>query len=73
MDISRVFTNKSESVFDFFQQPGIGYYIPFYQREYSWDAEKIDQLREDICSGVKDIVDGVSNPIHFMGTLIFVT
>jgi hypothetical protein len=73
MDISRVFTNKSESVANFFQQPGIGYYIPMYQREYSWDSENIDQLIEDICSGVVDIVDGFNDPIHFMGTLILVT
>jgi len=73
MDISRVFTNKSEAVATFFQQPGMGYYIPLYQREYSWDTENIDQLIEDICSGVCDIVDGVDDPIHFMGTLILVT
>jgi uncharacterized protein with ParB-like and HNH nuclease domain len=73
MDIAKVFTNKSESVLDLFQQPDIGYYIPFYQREYSWDAENIGQLMEYICSGVKDIVDGGSDPIHLMGTLIFVT
>lgn len=73
MDISRVFTNRSEAVANFFQQPGMGYYIPLYQREYSWDTENIDQLMEDICSGVNDVVDGVTDPIHFMGTLILVT
>ena len=72
MDISRVFTNKSESVANFFQQPGIGYYIPLYQREYSWDTENIDQLMEDIISGVNDVVEETSDPIHFMGTLILV-
>jgi len=74
MDISRVFTNKSEAVSSFFQQSGIGYYIPLYQREYSWDKENVDQLIEDICDGVGDIVDGITDdPIHFMGTLILVT
>ena len=73
MDISRVFTNKSESVANFFQQPGMGYYIPLYQREYSWDEENINQLIEDICSGVNDVGDGVPDAIHFMGTLILVT
>lgn len=73
MDISRVFTSKSESVANFFQQPGIGYYIPMYQREYSWDSENINQLIEDICNGVADMVDGSNTPIHFMGTLILVT
>jgi hypothetical protein len=73
MDISRVFTNKSEAVSSFFQQSGIGYYIPLYQREYSWDKENIDQLIEDICDGVCDLIDGIPDPIHFMGTLILVT
>lgn len=73
MDISRVFTNKSESVANFFQQPGMGYYIPLYQREYSWDTENIEQLIEDICSGVNDVVEDVTDSIHFMGTLILVT
>jgi hypothetical protein len=73
MDISRVFTNRSESVADFFQRSGIGYYIPLYQREYSWDTENIDQLMEDVCSGVHDVIDGTRDPIHFMGTLILVT
>lgn len=73
MDLSRIFTNKSESVANFFQHPGIGYYIPLYQREYSWDTENIDQLMEDICGGVHDVVDGARDPIHFMGTLILVT
>lgn len=73
MDISRVFTNRSEAVANFFQQPGMGYYIPLYQREYSWDTENIDQLMEDICSGINDVVEGVTDPIHFMGTLILVT
>lgn len=73
MDISRVFTHDSESVVNFFQQPGIGYYIPLYQREYSWDTENIDQLMEDICSGVRDSIDRTCDPIHFMGTVILVT
>jgi hypothetical protein len=73
MDITTVFKNSSESVADFFQQPGVGYYIPLYQREYSWDTENVDQLMEDICSGVHDVVDGMKDPIHFLGTLILVT
>lgn len=72
MDISRIFTNQSESVASFFRRPGMGYYIPLYQREYSWDTENIDQLMEDIYSGVHDVLDETSDPIHFMGTLILV-
>lgn len=72
IDISRMFQPSSESVSEFFTQAGIGYYIPLYQREYSWDEENVEQLMEDIRSGVDELQ---KNPeqIHFMGTVILVT
>ncbi|KYC40738.1 hypothetical protein WA1_24170 [Scytonema hofmannii PCC 7110] len=72
MEISRAFSTVSESVSYFFRRPGIGYYIPLYQREYSWDEENIEQLMDDICSGVKDLLDS-ADTLHFMGTIILVT
>lgn len=72
MEISRAFSTVSESVSSIFRRPGIGYYIPLYQREYSWDEENIEQLMDDICSGVKDLLDS-SDTLHFMGTIILVT
>ena len=51
MEISRAFKTESKPISSFFRQPGIGYYIPLYQREYSWDEENIEQLMDDICSG----------------------
>ncbi|MEH2266668.1 DUF262 domain-containing protein [Nostoc sp.] len=72
MEISRAFSTVSESVAYFFRRPGIGYYIPLYQREYSWDDENIEQLMDDICSGVRDLLDS-PDTLHFMGTVILVT
>jgi Protein of unknown function DUF262/Protein of unknown function (DUF1524) len=72
MEISRAFSTISESVAYFFRRPGIGYYIPLYQREYSWDEENIEQLMDDICSGVRDLLDS-PDTLHFMGTIILVT
>lgn len=71
MDISRFFQTSSESISDFFHLPGVGYYTPLYQREYSWDTQNIEQLMDDICSGVSELQ---TNPdqIHFMGTIILV-
>lgn len=71
MDISRAFQTSSETISYFFTQGGTGYYIPLYQREYSWDDENIEQLMDDICSGVFDILSG-EDKIHFMGTIILV-
>ncbi|WOB43537.1 DUF262 domain-containing protein [Thermoleptolyngbya oregonensis NK1-22] len=82
VDISRIFTSNSTSILGFFQQAGLGYYIPLYQREYSWDTENIDQLLEDILNGLENIVDenadvgrqtSPDQQIHFMGTIILVT
>ena len=74
IDISKSFSQTSEPLSNFFQQPGVGYYIPLYQREYSWDPENIEQLMEDIFTGVKSLVqdgkDSGDQLIHFMGTVI---
>lgn len=72
IDISKAFGTSSETVSAFFQRPGVGYYIPLYQRAYSWDTENIDQLIEDICRGV-DALLYEDNTIRFLGTVILVT
>jgi len=72
IDISKSFGTSSETVSAFFQRPGVGYYIPLYQRAYSWDKENIDQLIEDICRGV-DALLSEDNTIRFLGTVILVT
>lgn len=72
LDISKAFGTSSETVSAFFQRPGVGYYIPLYQREYSWDKENIDQLIEDICRGV-DALLAEDKTIRFLGTVILVT
>jgi len=69
IDISKAFGTSSETVSGFFQRPGVGYYIPLYQREYSWDKENIEQLMEDICRGVDGLLTQ-DNAIRFMGTVI---
>lgn len=74
IDISRAFSASSETVSGFFQRPGVGFYIPLYQREYSWDKENIDQLIEDICLGVRETISSKNNSpvIRFLGTIILV-
>lgn len=50
---SGLFTSKN--VFD----------IPFFQRPYKWDSEKINQIEGDI----RSLVDG-QNDVHFLGAII---
>lgn len=72
IEIATAFNTSGEPLLEFFQQPNVGYYIPLYQRDYSWDTGNIDQLTDDIFTGVDKIFED-DNDIHFMGTLILVT
>ncbi len=73
IDISKAVQPTSEPISGFFQQPGAAYYIPLYQREYSWEAENVEQPMEDIFNGVKSLVEDLEDirdrAIYFMGTV----
>lgn len=73
INIESAFNTENRSVDDFFNQTGQGLYIPFYQREYSWDQDNIEQLLEDISKGVLRVIDDKSSnnkEIRFLGTII---
>ena len=71
-DISNSFDTRTQPIIRFFQDPGLGFYIPLYQRDYSWDVEHIEQLMEDICQGVTALVEK-HDDTRFLGTIIVVT
>lgn len=72
INIDQAFNTENTSVFRYFQRPGVGFYIPLYQREYSWDSDNIDQLLEDISKGIENIVEDEEREIRFLGTIITV-
>jgi hypothetical protein len=71
LEIEKAFITEGRSVYDFFQRPGVGFYIPLYQREYSWDRDNVEQLIEDIERGISAITEN-ENEIRFLGTIITV-
>jgi hypothetical protein len=71
-DIRRAFDTSGIPLIDLFRRPGVGFYIPLYQRDYSWDEENIEQLMEDISRGVEGLVDSSDN-IRFLGTVITIS
>ena len=76
INIDNAFNTENRSVFEYYQRPGGGFYIPLYQREYSWDSDNIEQLLEDISKGVENVIeddDSDENEIRFLGTIITVT
>lgn len=66
-----VFDADPKSVYELFLMRGAaGYYIPAYQREYSWDARNhVHRFLEDICTGVNTFVEH-DDSITFIGSII---
>ena len=56
LDIKKAFDPSTVSIYEYFQSRGVGFYIPHYQREYSWGLENIDQLLLDIEIGVETLL-----------------
>ncbi|MDV6374154.1 DUF262 domain-containing protein [Deinococcus arenicola] len=78
LDINNIFPTSTTSLQQFFTgRVGATYYIPLYQREYSWDNENVRQLLEDIITGVNSFADvdpdnSNRDRIKFLGTIILV-
>ena len=67
--MNQSFSNSAETLLSFLSQPGRGFYIPYYQRNYSWDEDNAEQLVSDIFRGVRRSVTKANNTI-FLGTVI---
>ena len=69
MDIDEVFGAKPISIERLLHEPGQCFYIPAYQRPFSWDANHITRLFDDIAHGITELL-GSPNAITFLGTII---
>ena len=72
-DIDKAFNPETKSIYFYYYSDDVGFYIPLYQRKYSWDRDNIDQLIEDLSTGVGDLVEDEEDEIRFLGTIITVT
>lgn len=71
MAINDIFEAKSVNVQEVFTTKSPFYFIPAYQRQYSWNEPKLKKLFEDICHGyylLKQIKDNVT----FIGSIILI-
>lgn len=69
MDIKSVFDASSKSVWQFLCENGQGLYVPPYQRQYSWSAQNIERLFEDISHGL-NLLAFNGDSVTFLGTII---
>ena len=43
------------SVHDFFGRQEEGFFVPIYQRDYTWEEENINRLFEDLLHGIGEL------------------
>lgn len=67
-----LFSAESMVLLDIFRKAGEGFYIPDYQREYTWEEDNIEQLFDDLISGISNYKEN-QTAVTFLGILIFVT
>lgn len=53
-------------------QPGQGFYVPVYQRDFTWGEAEIDRLFEDLEHGITRAATG-QTPSTFLGSVILVS
>ena len=54
MDLRGVFNSEPKSLFDTVSEAGQCFYLPAYQRPYTWDKNNIDRVFEDVMHGLEN-------------------
>jgi hypothetical protein len=71
MQVDEVFKAAPMSIFELLSERGRGYYLPAYQRDYTWGATNIDRLFEDLAHGLRGLLND-EDAITFLGSVITV-
>ncbi|WP_432833091.1 GmrSD restriction endonuclease domain-containing protein [Dactylosporangium sp. CA-092794] len=66
------FTADPSTLRQLILQPGQGFYVPAYQRDFTWGEDEIDRLFEDLEQGITRATLG-GTPSTFLGTVIMVS
>lgn len=69
MEAKEIFEAESQSVRKLLCELGVGYYIPPYQRPYSWAKDKVHKLLEDVLHGFNKLLTK-EDSFTFLGSII---
>lgn len=69
IEAKEIFEAESQSVRRLLSEPGVGFYIPPYQRPYAWSKDKVDRLFDDCMNGFRKLIDR-DESFTFLGTII---
>jgi hypothetical protein len=70
LNLHNAYDSEGESVADLFDSVEEGFFVPLYQREYTWEEDNINQLFEDLLQGIRELSDGNDDATTFLGTAI---
>ena len=70
IDWNKTYVSIGESLHDLFDKREEGLFVPTYQREYTWEEENVNQLLDDLVSGIRELARGDDNATTFLGTII---
>jgi len=69
LDLRGVFNSEPKSLFDTVSDAGLCFYLPAYQRPYSWNNKNIERVFEDVIHGIENSIRN-EDAITFIGTLL---
>ena len=72
IDLHKEYDSSGESIQDLFDRTEEGFFVPLYQREYTWEEENINQLFDDLVLGTRELA-ATSSAATFLGTTILTT
>lgn len=70
IDLHNAYDSEGVSVQTLFGSEGEGFFVPLYQREYTWEEDNINQLFEDLLQGIRELTGGDDYASTFLGTAI---
>ena len=71
--LETAYSTHIDTVANLFNKNGEGFFVPQYQRAYTWENDNIDQLFDDLLLGVLELTDDDGDTATtFFGTTIFV-
>lgn len=71
ININNIFNAKSVDLEQLYSKTGSGFFIPIYQRQYTWNTKHIDRMLDDVFSCIHRIKED-ENSLTFIGTIITV-
>jgi hypothetical protein len=71
IDLHHSYNSTGQSIHDLFGRQEEGFFVPIYQREYTWEEDNINRLFEDLILGIKELSDEAGDySSTFLGTTI---